>query len=389
MSLDDLEELSEEQLKALLEGSVLDTCDFERIAVPGDPGHVTATTPIPVAPPPATTAPPPTVAAATNISVSKAPAEDEHSALMRMRAHACRAEVLNAQPGVMMSLTQDGGVRKMLRKPGTGQPASKVNARVAVKYKAFFSATSTEFDRQDRFIVNVGIGVILPVWEVALPTMKVNESATIESSATYAYGDLGCPPRIPPKQAVTFRVKVLEIVNPVDTPETLKTKSVAQKLEAAHVDHELGNDFMKKKATAKARTAYNRAVGNLGTIKEDSGATPEEWAEKTALVLNLQRNLAVVHLQSKSWAKVREVCNAVLKELPDDRKCLLRRSEALKHLHFFDESLADLMHLTQICPEDAEVLSKFRELSLAKDQHKEEEKKRFAGLFSAPTPKQQ
>ena len=43
------------------------------------------------------------------------------------------------------------------------------------------------------------LGEVLPGWDVAVATMKKGELARLLIKSAYAYGEFGCPPRIPPK----------------------------------------------------------------------------------------------------------------------------------------------------------------------------------------------
>ena len=46
---------------------------------------------------------------------------------------------------------------------------------------------------------SVQSGQVILGWDIGISTMRRNELARFLVKSSYAYGDLGCPPRIPPK----------------------------------------------------------------------------------------------------------------------------------------------------------------------------------------------
>jgi len=48
-------------------------------------------------------------------------------------------------------------------------------------------------------------------WDLALPRMRVGEMVRLDCSPTYAYGDAGAPPLIPPGSSMTFELELLSV----------------------------------------------------------------------------------------------------------------------------------------------------------------------------------
>ena len=71
----------------------------------------------------------------------------------------------------------------------------------------------------------------VPGWELALPLMRVGESARLVCAPSYAFGEQGKPPRIPPNSKVTFELEMLavrDIMSSNNTEEVSKrTRAVA------------------------------------------------------------------------------------------------------------------------------------------------------------------
>ncbi len=63
-------------------------------------------------------------------------------------------------------------------------------------------------------------------WDIAMSCMKVGESARINCSAQYAYGDAGVPSVIPPNANVTFDIKILAWLGNSLSPDSLFQKGI-------------------------------------------------------------------------------------------------------------------------------------------------------------------
>ena len=51
-------------------------------------------------------------------------------------------------------------------------------------------------------------------WDLALPRMRVGQQVRLECGPSYAYGDAGAPPLIPPSSPVTFELELLSVREP-------------------------------------------------------------------------------------------------------------------------------------------------------------------------------
>ena len=55
------------------------------------------------------------------------------------------------------------------------------------------------YSQSQESLLYAGSGKLLPGVEIGISTMRVKEKARFLICAEYAYGDKGCPPRIPEK----------------------------------------------------------------------------------------------------------------------------------------------------------------------------------------------
>jgi FKBP-type peptidyl-prolyl cis-trans isomerase len=74
----------------------------------------------------------------------------------------------------------------------------------------------TEFDssykRGEPLEVPVGVGYVIPGWDMGLPGMKVGSKRRLEIPYQLAYGENGIPNLIPPKSTLIFEVELVEIL---------------------------------------------------------------------------------------------------------------------------------------------------------------------------------
>lgn len=50
----------------------------------------------------------------------------------------------------------------------------------------------------DYIVFLVHVGEVIPGWDVGVATMRKSELSRFLVNPSYAFGDIGCPPRIPP-----------------------------------------------------------------------------------------------------------------------------------------------------------------------------------------------
>ncbi|XP_072772941.1 inactive peptidyl-prolyl cis-trans isomerase FKBP6 isoform X2 [Taeniopygia guttata] len=169
----------------------------------------------------------------------------------------------------LQDLTGDGGVRKEQLRPGNGQPVPP-DASVAVKYsgylgnwnKLFCSNGNSKYPR----LMKLGKDITLWGLEIGLLSMTKGEAAQFILAPKYAYGQLGCPPLIPPNTTVLFKVEVLDFIDSEEcdavfelTYEQRDKLPLEKLLKMAATEREFGNYFFYKQHFKIAKDRYKRA----------------------------------------------------------------------------------------------------------------------------------
>ena len=105
---------------------------------------------------------------------------------------------------------------------------------------------------------------VVPAWELALPQMRVGESARLVCAPRYAFGEAGEPPLIPPNATIQFELELLatrDLLSSNNTEEVDLAERYASLM--ADLDTRLGQ-------SAKA-VPMRRADEDEGDVDEDEG----------------------------------------------------------------------------------------------------------------------
>lgn len=96
---------------------------------------------------------------------------------------------------------------------GTGASAKNGNT-VTVHYRGTLengTVFDASYDRDEPFQFILGVGQVIPGWEIGVLDMKVGEKRILTIPPEFAYGPQGIPPVIPPSATLRFEVELLGI----------------------------------------------------------------------------------------------------------------------------------------------------------------------------------
>jgi len=65
-------------------------------------------------------------------------------------------------------------------------------------------------ERNERFSFTLGKGDVIKGWDIAVKTMKRNETAKFTIKPEYAYGERGSPNQIPPNSTLLFTIELFD-----------------------------------------------------------------------------------------------------------------------------------------------------------------------------------
>lgn len=269
--------------------------------------------------------------------------------------------------GKMTDVLGNGKVMKLLKKEGIGEVVP-ANAQVAVTYIGHFEYSDEPFDssfsqgsRPVLFLL--GGKELLPGLDIGISTMKKHEVSAFLISPEYAYGKLGCMPRIPPDQEVLFIVNLVNYVDHGDIHEFEKLTIDEQKEFTAAKGKircmmEAGNENFRKEKTRQAIRDYTRAVKML---EESRLHNDEEEEEQKKLLSRLYCNLAVCFNKEN---KPRNTCVACQKVPYPNAKSHFHFGRALIRLGEYERAKEELWKARELEPTNKQTL---REIKLADD----------------------
>ena len=105
-------------------------------------------------------------------------------------------------------------VMKLILTEGTAETVIPKGVKCKIHYTGTLldgTKFDSSVDRGDPFETEIGIGRVIKGWDAVVPTMKINEKASVLIQADYAYGEHGSPPTIPPNSPLIFEIELLEV----------------------------------------------------------------------------------------------------------------------------------------------------------------------------------
>ncbi|CAK9825555.1 FK506-binding protein 59 [Anthophora retusa] len=114
---------------------------------------------------------------------------------------------------VDISPNQDGGVLKEIIKEGVGDETPAPGSNVTVHYTGTLM-DGTKFDSSKDhnapFQFKLKKGDVIKAWDIGVATMKKGEVAMLTCAPEYAYGQNGCPPKIPENATLKFEIEMID-----------------------------------------------------------------------------------------------------------------------------------------------------------------------------------
>ncbi|XP_051169978.1 inactive peptidyl-prolyl cis-trans isomerase FKBP6-like [Leptopilina boulardi] len=284
----------------------------------------------------------------------------------------------------MTDVLGNGKIMKMIKKQGTGEIVTE-NAQVFVTYIGHFEYNDEPFDSSyahgsgpESFIL--GNGGILPGLEISISTMKKHEVAAFLISPEYAYGKLGCPPRIPGDQEVLFVINLVNFIDQSDIKDFEKLSIEEQKefrVAAGKIRSlmESGTENFRREKTKQAIRDYSKAVKMLEGSRLNNDTEEEEQKK---LLSRTYTNLAICFNKEN---RPRNACVACQNVAYPNAKSYFNFGRALIKLGEYELAKEKLWKARELEPSNKLTL---QEIKLADDLHtkyKDDEKHLWANCL--------
>ena len=158
----------------------------------------------------------------------------------------------------MEDIFDNGEIKKRILKQGLESdglppPRSAVTLHYSCSVEDQDEPYDSTYMRGKAERLRLGIGSLLPGLEIAVSSMKKLEKSEFLIGPTLAYGDLGCPPRIPKKAHILARIELLDFVEEgeaeallaIPPEERNRQYNFDQILEVVRKVHKEGNNHAK------------------------------------------------------------------------------------------------------------------------------------------------
>ncbi|RWS00394.1 inactive peptidyl-prolyl cis-trans isomerase FKBP6-like protein [Dinothrombium tinctorium] len=276
----------------------------------------------------------------------------------------------------MQSLTEDGGVRKRVIRNGIGNTINESNS-VSYHYEAYLEGEIEPFDstilRGRPFLHRLNYDFIYRGLVVALKSMKQFELSQFLIKSEYAYGELGCSPRIPPNSSILCRVEVLKIFEEGSlahfealTGEDQAKFNLEDILRMCEEERISGNSYYKERKYKEAAFRYRKAIQVL-EHKIYSERIKSDKAENA--LQKLYCNAAIAYIKIDKPKTAISFCDRALKNDEKIIKAILYKAIAKRMKNEYDEAkelLKEAMNLDLelnqgLCPAIAKEMKNLEE----------------------------
>jgi hypothetical protein len=189
---------------------------------------------------------------------------------------------------------------------------------------------------------HVGEGSLF-ILDVFLRTMRVGEHALFYAKYTRCYGELGCPPKIPPRSDLLYFVVILAATKITRPHEEQVPLTEEDRIYQANHHRETGNIFFRAHQYTLAYDEYKSGLRMLQPLQSEFDSLQDQYKLcVTELLSVLHSNLAATNLNFCDWDAAILHANEALKLKEYAVKPLIRRSEAYIGKCDFDRARDDL-----------------------------------------------
>lgn len=288
----------------------------------------------------------------------------------------------------MNDIFGDGGILKEVVQPGEGPPVPE-NASVIMHYSAFLEYSNQPFETTLNVkyprIMKLGRDVTLAGLELGLLTMMKGEFSRFLFQPQYAYGNMGCPPFIPPHAEVLYEVHVLDYLDSgqVDEfltlcPEEQNTSPLSTFLEVVNTLRGFGNRCFKQSRYYNAKDRYKQA---LGLLENREGNCSREKESIKAALLPVYLNMALTELRLESPKKALKYGNKALEIDHANTKALFRCGQAYVELQEYENAQQCLLLAQGKKPFDSDINNLLRKVAMSYKENLDKEKDMCSKMF--------
>ncbi|KAL4715085.1 hypothetical protein ACJJTC_012132 [Scirpophaga incertulas] len=258
----------------------------------------------------------------------------------------------------MIVIDDYGFVKKQIIEEGGGCTPQDDNT-VSIAFSGYWEGDSTPFDTKAIYkpmVLDLNSSGLLPGLDMAVRSMLVGETSVFVLSYQVMYGEMGIPPRIKPRSACIFYIKLLKCVitgknGKIDFSEPNMFRRIEHEVKLLYSS---GSVLFKSNNFSAAIQLFKKGVSMLHKCRL---ADENEERSQEMLLNKLYINLAVSYNKTKEPLKACVACNELrrLNNYWNNGKVLFQNAKALRMIGQFDIAENRLKKALKLCPNNIEI----------------------------------
>lgn len=283
-------------------------------------------------------------------------------------------------------------VYKKIVRHGAG-PKITENTSIQYHLNAYLDGVDEPFDsttiRGRPFTQRLSTDSVVPGLFYGLLTMREGEKAHIIVTPDYAFGKLGCPPRIPGDSSILYVIEVLKVFKEGTIgdyftliPEEQQKLSFDVVLAMADEERQSANGYFKE---GKIREAACRYLRSIKVLEDRMVNGPEEERRMKEVLFKVYCNYANTSVHLKRPLRAMTMCKKALSIKPNHAKALYFYGVAKLDHGDYDEARRYLLRAQAQSPGSQDVTKQLTRLEKLTEEERIQEKVLYqkigSGLF--------
>ncbi|XP_076867145.1 inactive peptidyl-prolyl cis-trans isomerase FKBP6 isoform X2 [Brachyhypopomus gauderio] len=289
----------------------------------------------------------------------------------------------------MQDILGDGGILKEVVHAGEG-PLIPRDASVCIHCSGFLEYSDQPFESTCHVkyprMLKLGRDATVCGLEIGLLTMRRGEFSRFLLQPSYAFGEMGCPPLIPPVATLLYEVHVLDFLDSAQVdeffallPEEQNSVPLPTLLSVVDTERRFGNRCFNQRRYEDAKDRYKQAVILLQNREQ---ASEEERRQVAEASLPLLLNLSLTYLRLEKPRKALSYGQRALDVSPVNTKALFRCGQAYLEMSDYEKAQDYLIMAQAKKPFDPDINDALRKLACCYKDFLDKEKEICTKMFS-------
>uniref|UniRef100_A0A4W4E3K8 peptidylprolyl isomerase n=2 Tax=Electrophorus electricus TaxID=8005 RepID=A0A4W4E3K8_ELEEL len=293
----------------------------------------------------------------------------------------------------MQDILGDGGILKEVVHAGEG-PLVPRDGSVCINFSGFLEYSDEPFESTTHVkyprMMKLGRDVTVCGLELGLLTMRRGEFSRFLLQPSYAYGEMGCPPLIPPVATLLYEVHIIDFLDSAQvdeffalSPEEQNCVPLPTLLSVVDTERSFGNRCFNQRRYEDAKDRYKQA---MTLLRNREPASEEERRHIREASLPVLLNLSFTYLRLERPRKAMNYGHKALEVSPGNTKALFRCGQAYLEMKDYEKAQDYLTMAQAKKPFDPNINDSLRKLASCYKDCLDKEKEMCTKMFSGFKP---